>query len=341
MTSVKDFRTEEPASAEQLGEGAFVFSDRYSVFDWGEMPDLIPDKGASLCAMGAYSFRRMETRGVDTHYRGVVDPTTGAVVDLEEVSGPPAEMAIALTQVPDLPRAGEEYDYDSYHAAAGENYLVPLEVVFRNRVPVGSSLRRRTDPGDHGLDLDSWPDHQVDLPEPIVEFSTKYEESDRYLDREEAARIAGKAGVDDLERLAREVNQVVSETAREAGLTHEDGKIECCYHQGELLVADVTGTLDENRFSYDGHQVSKEVLRQYHRREQSAWVAAVERAKREANERGVADWKSVCEREPEPLDPDVVGVARDLYAAAANAYTGRDVFEAPGLSAAVAAAEDL
>jgi phosphoribosylaminoimidazole-succinocarboxamide synthase len=83
------------------------------------------------------------------------------------------------------------------------------------------------------------------------------------------------------------------------------------------------------------------VLRQYHRREQSAWVAAVERAKREANERGVADWKSVCEREPEPLDPDVVGVARDLYAAAANAYTGRDVFEAPGLSAAVAAAEDL
>jgi phosphoribosylaminoimidazole-succinocarboxamide synthase len=341
MTSVKDFRVERAATAEELGTGAFVFSDRYSVFDWGEMPDLIPDKGASLCAMGAYSFQHMERRGVDTHYRGVVDPGSGEVVDLSGASTPPREMAIALTQVPELPREGDGYDYDAYHAAAGENYLVPLEVVFRNRVPVGSSLRRRGDPGEFGLDLAAWPEGPVDLPEPIVEFSTKYEESDRYLDRAEADRIAGTARIDDLERLAREVNQVVTETAREAGLTHEDGKIECCYHQGDLLVADVTGTLDENRFSYDGRQVSKEVLRQYHRREQSAWVEAVERAKAAARERGVADWKTVCDRDPEPLDEDVVGVARDLYAAATNAYTGREVFEAPGLSAAVAATEDL
>src|SRR6056297_3328348 len=102
-------------------------------------------------------------------------------------------MAIDLAQVPDLPREGREYDYDAYHAAGGDCVLVPLEIVFRNAVPVGSSLRRRTEPADHGLDLDSWPDGPIDLDEPVVEFSTKLEESDRYLDREEAARIAGKA----------------------------------------------------------------------------------------------------------------------------------------------------
>jgi phosphoribosylaminoimidazole-succinocarboxamide synthase len=285
----------------------------------------------------------MERRGIPTHYRGVVDPASdhGGAVALGEASGPPREMAIDLTQVPDLPREGGGYDYDAYHDAAGDNYLVPLEVVFRNRVPVGSSLRRRTDPADHGLGVGEWPDRAVDLPDPVVEFSTKYEEQDRYLDRGEAARIAGRAALADLERVAREVNQVVSETAREAGLTHEDGKIECLYYDGEVRVADVTGTLDENRFSHDGRQVSKEVLRQHHKRTQPEWVAAVRRAKERADDRGIADWKSLCEVAPEPLDGAVIEVARDMYAAAANAYTGRSLFEAPSIEEAVSATEDL
>ena len=44
MTSVKEFRVEEPATADDLGRGAFVFTDDYSVFDWGKMPDAIPNK---------------------------------------------------------------------------------------------------------------------------------------------------------------------------------------------------------------------------------------------------------------------------------------------------------
>jgi phosphoribosylaminoimidazole-succinocarboxamide synthase len=118
-------------------------------------------------------------------------------------------------------------DYDAYHDAGGDNYLVPLEVVFRNRVGVGSSLRRRTAPADHGLPFDEWPDEAVSLDEPVVEFSTKYEEQDRYLDREEAARIAGAAALDDLERVARRVNAIVTERADEVGLSHQGGAIEC------------------------------------------------------------------------------------------------------------------
>ena len=141
MTSVKEFRVEREATASDLGEGSFVFTDDYSVFDWGKMPDQIPDKGASLCTMGAFNFELLEAAGVPTHYRGIVED--GDVRSLEEASRPPWEMAIDLTQVPELENEGRTYDYDAYHEDAGENYLVPLEIIFRNRVPVGSSLRRR------------------------------------------------------------------------------------------------------------------------------------------------------------------------------------------------------
>jgi len=339
MTSVKQFRIGEPATADSLGAGAFVFTDDYSVFDWGKMPDAIPNKGASLCAMGAANFEALEAAGVPTHYRGVV--SGGEVVDLESVAAPPREMAIELTQVPDLPRDGREYDYAAYHEAAGTNYLIPLEIVFRNTVPIGSSLRSRGDPEEFGLEYETWPDEPVDLPEAVVEFSTKYEESDRYLSRENADYIAGEADVEALERIAREVNRIVTERAADADLKHEDGKIECLYVDGEIRVADVVGTFDENRFSYGGQQLSKEVLRQYHKRTQPEWVEAVEAAKSKAKAEDVADWRELCERDPEPLSEHVLDVAREMYTAGANAYLDRELFDAPPLSEAVGSVRSL
>jgi phosphoribosylaminoimidazole-succinocarboxamide synthase len=342
MTSVKNFRVAAAAMADALGRGAFAFTDDYSVFDWGKMPDEIPDKGASLCTMGAFNFELLEDAGVPTHYRGVVVDGEEQSLDAALADGhAPREMAIDLTQVPELPFEAGSYDYDAYHGAAGSNYLIPLEIVFRNRVPVGSSLRKRSAPTDHGLDRDSWPDEPVDLPEAVVEFSTKYEEQDRYLSREEADAIAGKASIDDLEAIAREVNRIVTEQAAEAGLTHQDGKIECLYVDGEIRIADVVGTFDESRFAYGGQQLSKEVIRQYHRRTQPEWVEAVSAAKERAKAEGVADWKSLCEHQPEPLDESVIEVARDMYCAGTNAYIGREVFDAPPLDDAMGAVRSL
>jgi phosphoribosylaminoimidazole-succinocarboxamide synthase len=336
MTSVKNFRVDQQATPDALGKGVFEFTDDYSVFDWGKMPDQIPDKGASLCIMGAFNFELLEAAGIPTHFRGVVvDGEVQSLDDALEAGHKPREMAIELTQVPALPFESGSYDYDAYHAEAGKNYLVPLEIVFRNRVPVGSSLRKRTDPADHGLDYDEWPKETIDLPEAIVEFSTKYEKQDRYLSREEAADIAGVANVDELESVAREVNRLVTEQAERAGLTHEDGKIECLYYDGEIRVADVVGTFDENRFSYEGQQVSKEVIRQYHKRTQPGWVGAVSDAKAQANRENVDDWKSLCNSSPEPLDDAVVQASRDMYCAGTNAYLGREVFEAPSLADAL------
>jgi phosphoribosylaminoimidazole-succinocarboxamide synthase len=355
MPSVKEIRVDDPPDGGP-GSGRFYFTDDYSVFDWGRMPDTIPGKGASLCTMGAHTFESLAAAGVRTHYRGVIDD--GEVVSVDDATDPPREMAVDLVTVPNLPYDGQRYDYEAFHAAAGDYYLVPLEVVFRNVVPPGSSLRRRTDPADHGLDAEEWPAETVELDEPVVEFSTKFEESDRYLDREEAARIAGRADLDAVERVARTVNRVVTERAREAGFQHQDGKIEVAYVAGgadgggesadatdgadsEILVADVAGTFDENRFAFDGQQVSKEVVRQYYRREHPAWVEAVEDAKREAKARGDPDWKALCDRDPAPLPEHVVSAVSDLYRAGANAYVGRELFDAPDVADAVATAREL
>ena len=340
MTSVKEFEVETPPTAAALGRGRFVFTDQYSVFDWGEMPDHVPQKGASLCTMGAFNFELLDLNHVPTHYVGVVED--GEVKDLGDCESPPTEMAIELTQVPDLPYLGDgEYDYDAYHEEAGENYLIPLEIVFRNTVPVGSSLRTRGTPADYGLDADEWPEEAVELPRPVVEFSTKYEEQDRYLDRSAAEEIAGRADLDRLEELALAVNHILNERAARAGLTHEDGKIECLYHEGTIKVADVVGTFDENRFSYDGQEVSKEVVRQYYRRTDPEWVAAVGDAKERAREEGVADWRSLCEASPDHLPAPVLTAVSEMYAAGTNAYTGSDWFDAPPVEDAVDRVRDL
>jgi phosphoribosylaminoimidazole-succinocarboxamide synthase len=338
MPSVKEVLVDEEPGA-GLGRGRFRFSDAYSVFDWGEMPDPVPRKGAALCTMGAFNFGILEVNEVPTHYRGVV--VDGEVRSLVDAPEPPTEMAVALARRPDLPHDGDGYDYDAYHAAAGTGHVVPLEVVFRNAVPPASSLRDRYTPREAGLDRETWPDGTVDLPAPLVEFSTKFEARDRYLDRAEADRVAGPADLDRIDRLAGAVNHVLTDRAARAGLTHLDGKIEVVYDDGALRVADVAGTFDENRYTYDGQPVSKEVLRAYHRDHQAEWVAAVCEAKRAAREAGDGDWRARCDRAPDPLPDPVVRAASDLYAAGVEHYTEGGWFDAPPLDEAVAAVRSL
>lgn len=336
MGSVKDLEVREPASTDSLGEARFVFTDDYSVFDWGKMPDTIEGKGRSLCTMGAHNFELLESEGVPTHYRGVLEHDE--VKSLTDTDRTPNTMAIDLTQTPSLPFNDAEgsYNYEAYHREGGDNYLVPLEVVFRNSVPQGSSLRKRMTPQEVGLEHESWPEEAVDLEEPVVEYSTKFEEQDRYLELDDARDISGLGDqFDELGNLALEVNRVVTEQASEMGLVHMDGKIECLYFDGELRVADVVGTFDENRFLYDDQQISKEFLRQFYKDYDPEWVDSVGEAKTEANERGIADWRSLCSVSPKPLPADVLVTASRLYKSGTNTYTDTDWFDTPPIDQVV------
>ena len=324
MGSVKDLEILKEPTETALGEGVFDFSDRYSVFDWGEMPDLIEGKGQSLCMMAAWNFERLEELGVKTHYIGLLDKKHD-VKKFDELGEPSSKMKVKTTRV--LPT---DNDYYFYKREGQNNFLIPLEIIFRNGLPTGSSIFGKIEKAEaegkleevlKGLGLDSKPEPGEMLPEPTYDFSTKLEATDRPLELEEAKEISGLGDTfDGLIETAKKVNEFVTKHAEEVGMKHYDGKIEAFYFD-EIVVCDVLGTFDENRFFYEGKQVSKEVMRQIYRK--TDWYEDVQ----EARASGREDWKKVCASQPEHLPEGTVKLVSDVYKAGANLYTGKKIFD--------------
>jgi phosphoribosylaminoimidazole-succinocarboxamide synthase len=338
MGSVKDLQVIEKPTADTMGVGRFHFSDRYSVFDWGEMPDHIDGKGAALCLMGAYCFEWLETTGIETHYRGLVDKN-GKVVTFEELEAPTSTMEVHLVNVyqPEtrVTQGKVKYDYSRYTPNL-KNCLIPLEIIYRNGLPEGSSVFKRLEQGKvtiKDLGLDHHPRPGERFAKPIFDVSTKLEETDRYVTWEEARKIAGLTTqeVAAVKAVLSKVNDAISRIASHAGLKNEDGKIELAFNnERRLMVVDVVGTLDECRFTYDGVHVSKEIARQFYKK--TDWYKDVEEAKKTADIQGVKDWKALCKSQPPKLDAQLKTIISEMYMAAANEMTERKRFAVPSLA---------
>ncbi|MEA3355815.1 MAG: phosphoribosylaminoimidazolesuccinocarboxamide synthase [Candidatus Bipolaricaulota bacterium] len=335
--SVKHLRILKFPAGDEAGTGSFLFTDHYSVFDWGRMPDLLWGKGKVLCMMSAYNFELLEHAGIKTHYRGLmVEEKTVPYGSLEQAA---SGMAITVVAKPILHWTKKGYDYPRYFREAGRNFLIPLEVIYRRAVPIGSSLRDRYTPQELGLDYPDWPKVQVELPRPMVEFSTKFERFDRSIDREESLKISGlsESLFYRLEEIALNVAEILASHARRQGLEIADGKLELAVCGGELIVCDTVGTPDENRFRFSGHAVDKEILRQYYRRADPEWVTAVARAKEECV--GRTGWQKQCPRSPVRLAPGFLDLCSEVYRAVANKYLAKPWFEARELEEVVAELE--
>lgn len=341
MGSVKDLQVMQKPTKEKMGIGKFQFSDRYSVFDWGEMPDRIEKKGEALCLMGAYCFERLEEKSVRTHYRGLVDEN-GKTVTFNNLKQPSSVMEVALVSVYRPETRVEQgrliYDYSAYTSDL-KNCLIPLEIIYRNGLPEGSSVFKRLEQGKvtlQDLCLDHYPKHGERLAKPIFDVSTKLEETDRYLTWEEAAKIAGLTNIEvaAVKVVLAKVNEAINETAAKAGLFNEDGKIELAFDsQRRLMVVDVIGTLDECRFTLNGFHVSKEVARQFYKK--TTWYKDIEEAKKTAEAKGIKDWKALCKSQPPKLDAQLKAIISEMYMSAANEMTGCKLFESPNLAEVV------
>ncbi|MCJ7767254.1 phosphoribosylaminoimidazolesuccinocarboxamide synthase [Candidatus Bathyarchaeota archaeon] len=341
MGSVKDLEVLRKPTKTKMGVGRFRFSDRYSVFDWGEMPDLIEGKGAALCLMGAYCFEKLEEKGVKTHYKGLVS-NDGKKAKVSELQQPSNVMEIDLVNVyrpKAISKDGKlQYDYSAYTPSL-TNCLVPLEVIYRNGLPEGSSIFRRLELGTvsiQQLGLDHYPKPGEKLAKPVFDVSTKLEDKDRYLTWDEAREIA-RLTVDEVENakaLLLQVDKLITQTAFKADLENEDGKIELAFNpERRLMIVDVVGTLDECRFTYNGLHVSKEIARQFYRK--NRWYADVEEAKKRAEEKGISDWKSLCRTQPPRLDIRLKRIVSEMYMATANELTERRFFKVPSLAEVV------
>ncbi len=305
MGSVKDLAVQKPATENEPGIGVFKFTDDYSVFDFGKMPDVIPDKGEALCRMAAYNFEELGNLGVKSHFRKLVSGN---------------EMEVDIVRVL-FPQKGELKEGMS-------NYLVPLEVIFRNSLPDGSSVFKRLANGSttpEKLGLSSMPKPGEKLERPIMDVSTKLEPTDRYLSWEEATEMSkmSQAEIGGLKAKAMQINDFLTKRAEEIGLEHADGKVEFGLNPGrEIVLIDVCGTLDENRFLWKGIHVSKQILRDYYKT--TPWYEVIEGEKAEGKGHGEFTV-------PEKLPAELVKITENMYKSVCEAWTGKKVWNAPGI----------
>jgi phosphoribosylaminoimidazole-succinocarboxamide synthase len=328
MGSVKDLVILQTPTESLSGTGNFVFSDRYSVFDWGEMPDHIVNKGKALCTIGAYFFEKVEQMGIKSHYLGVVE--AGSPRRLSDISAPADTMQVKLLQVIKPTMSQGEYDYSAYEGQLS-NFLVPLEVIYRNSLPEGSSVFKRLEdgvlkPGDIGLA--DMPVPGQDLSNPVLDVSTKLEATDRYMTWQEAESMAGigKEQINSLKRITLRIDALITQEADRMGLVHEDGKLEFGIDEsGQIVVVDIFGTPDECRFTFEGIPVSKEAARKFYRK--TDWFVEAEKAKQENR----LEWKNRISAPP-PLPEQLSTLISQLYMSFCNQLTGRAWFDVPGLN---------
>ncbi len=325
MGSVKDLIIIKSPTENSLGRGRFVFSDRYSVFDYGEMPDHIDDKGKAICIATAYFFEKLENLGVKTHYVGLVEGDK--IKTLYELKKPTNVMEFEMVRVikPDL--KDNIYDYSVFKKEKS-NFLIPLEVIYRNSLPEGSSVFKRLKEGSltlQDIGLDRMPEPGQRLEKPIVDFSTKLEVNDRYLSRKEALEISGlmESEFEKLINLTLFIDDLITEETRKINLNNEDGKVECALDlERNIMLVDALGTLDECRFTFEGIPVSKEIARIYYRK--TDWYIEVEEAKKKDR----FHWKDHVNPPPH-LPKEIKELISLIYKAYANELTGIEWFETP------------
>lgn len=229
----------------------FHFTDNISVFD-KVVPDEIPKKGETLCKTSAYWLEKTEDLGFNTHFIEMTEEDKMKVERVEIIE-----------------------DYDEINEET-TNYLIPLE--FISRYFVAGSLHDRIEEGEidyEKLGFDEKPEYGDRLPEAYFEVTTKLEEYDRKLDKEEALSIAGltEQGFQRIKEMVFQIDELIEEKVEKNGLLHVDGKKEFAMDKDrELMIVDSFGTADEDRFwekdEYEeGNfvQKSKEFVRQYYR----------------------------------------------------------------------------
>ncbi|MGZ3769378.1 MAG: phosphoribosylaminoimidazolesuccinocarboxamide synthase [Bdellovibrio sp.] len=300
----------------------FEYSNRYSIFDWGEMPNEIPFKGEALASMAASFFEYLKNNGVSSHYIGTSGPNS---------------IEVNAVQVHRPKWMEGSYDY-SFYKTNPTHCLVPLEVIFRKHLGQGNSLEGRLKKNPaylKDLGLTDIPNSTTTFNPALIEFSTKLETSDRYLTLHEIHEM-NILSDKELQNLRTQTQTIVTKLDHlfaSFGVKLWDGKVEFGFgdkdSQGtrSLILVDSIGP-DELRLTYEGLPLSKEFLRQIYGN--TSWNEAVKKSKEIAKERKTQDWKTICREElketPKPLTAEQIAVSSLLYQALANevaAFVGR------------------
>jgi len=271
----------------------FRFSDRYSIFDWGTMPDLIQGKGEALAKMGAFFFEELQALGYKTHYLG---------------KGPSSK-DLRVTRV-FVPKNNPEL-----YETKPVNTLIPLEVIFRLGVPKGSSLIRRLTNDESWVQAGYSRRYSEDefFDRMHLDYTTKLEPLDRPLSHEEARKLACMSDSEwaKLEQTTQGIAEYLKNRFASLDLTLWDGKFEFAFGPNrEIVLVDSIG-IDELRLTYQNKPYSKEILRQHYIT--SDWYRDLVKAKALDS----VNFRALCREqyrsEPVPLSPEKQKAISMLY----------------------------
>lgn len=348
----------------------FEYTDAFSVFDWGKMPDSLTGKGEALCTLAASLFQsleqaetwkefsksqaalrlrrgsrfgsefnewgeRLQQEGLRTHF---LAKTSKIEMAVKRVSAVRPESNLVLGQ--------SVYDYSGTRASSFPR-LIPLEVVFRFGVPEGSSLIERVKQNpdylrERGFGDARWAlkpeSSKIDWDFPVLELFTKLESTDRAVTLSEALAISGLTSAQ-LQTMLFQTAWVAGwlrARAEKTGIVLADGKLEWAIGAaGEILLVDAIGP-DELRLVKNGVSLSKEFLRAFYRG--TPWYEEVQKAK----QGGATDWKRKVSLPAPQLSSEVKLLAVKMYQALTNALSGHEFFsEAGDLDAVVAQVRNL
>ncbi|MCE0536042.1 hypothetical protein LWF15_11025 [Kineosporia rhizophila] len=316
LHSTKNLTTLTPPSSEHEGVGVFEYTDHYTVFHYGRMPDSIPGKGEATCRMAAFNLQLLEKAGIATHFRRFIAPNQ-------------IEFDLAHLPNPD-PNADAPTRLDG-------GYLVPVQVIIRTELPQGSSVHQRLSTGrltPADLGLPEVPAVGETLDSPIIEYATMLEDVNRFVPEREAQRISGLNDdqFQQMRHTALSATEVLGAHARSLGLRYCDSKAEFILTSDQrLLLADSPGTPDEARLTFNGVHCGKQVLRNWY------VTSGHEVPVSQLIAQGVPreQWPP-----PPSLPPEFIPIMSDLYRSLSQTWTGEHRWAVPDLATATQAVAD-
>ena len=268
----------------------FKFTDRYSIFDWGEMPDKIKNKGKNLATMGSLFFEYLNHFNIPNHYLGFDHNT----------------LKVKKIHVP-------YQNPKSFYSLNSRACLIPLEIIFRFKIYNRATFDERINRDEfQSIDFSI-----EEFNEPLVEFSTKLEPSDRYIDYQEAQEIAALSDEEfhSLMTLSKNIAYLLQELFSKENLKLIDGKLEFALDENRnVFLVDTIG-LDELRIEKNNILLSKEFLRDFYKN--SDWFKDLKAYKQSYPQ----TWKEeMMNREifPSKLPENILNQTQDLYTAFTN-----------------------
>lgn len=314
----------------------FEYTDKYSIFDWGEMPDHFEKKGQCLAIMADLFFKvlgnpnqwRNEvewqkypqenmkrlsssklwsdllTKGLEHHSCGLVDEQMEAL-DTANQSSLLKVKSVDVIRPKEVSKDSKLlWDYSCFIKRVS-NTLVPLEVIFRFGVPTGSSLLKRVENNptylkERGIDFNISDGQKFDWP--MLEFTTKLEPTDRFLTLKEAQEISGLSDrefetlQDNATAVALKLKNIFSNIDVELW----DGKLEFAF-ANEKEVSDrsfqLVDSIGPDELRLTYNGV--QLSKEIFRQyyKESDWAKNVNLAKTKAQDIGVSHWKGICVKE--------------------------------------------